>query len=134
MWRLGLRLSCTVEWSQMWELEQVTFRSGHLGYLSVLAVAVFRDHMCTTNARGISRVCTRGISRVCTADTSCTPSISGFDTAGTVCTRGSVLLILRRAPSTRSDSPAGTPILSILSILSILGIRNVLDAPIVLEV
>ena len=37
---------------------------------------------------------TRIISRFCAADTACAASISGFDTAGTACTRGSVLLIL----------------------------------------
>ena len=36
----------------------------------------------------------RSISRFCTADTARTPSTSGFDTAGTACTRCSVLLKL----------------------------------------
>ena len=43
---------------------------------------------------GLHTANTRTISRFCTADIACAPSISGVYTAGTACTRSSVLPIL----------------------------------------
>ena len=69
-------------WSHEWELEQITFDGCNW------STSEYRQYFGLHTAR------TRGISRFCTEDSACTPRISGFDTAGTPCTRGSVLLIL----------------------------------------
>ena len=65
-------------WSHEWDLEQITCWQ-YFG-----------------NARNSAS--SRSIARFCTADAVCTPSISGFDTAGTACARGYVLLILPVLP------------------------------------
>ena len=67
-------------WSHEWELEHTALGGGtSSGSIS---------GTCTAGTRSTSRFCT--VLRILPE----LPSISGFDTAGTACTRGSVMLIL----------------------------------------